>query len=86
MTDLKTISKAFVVLAVSTTLYGCALGSDIKNSWIGNNWRDYQRAVDARGLRSECYPTEPGVISCYQQDWFVDQNGIITGWRNNSRY
>ena len=85
MTLLTTITKAIVVLTISAILYGCALGSDIKDSWIGHNWKDYQAAVDARGLRSECYPAGPGVVSCWQQDWLVDSDGIIIGWRNNSR-
>lgn len=71
-----------VTLTLLIGLSGCAaMIAEKNNSWIGHHWQEYNRA----SVRGECYPAGDGIVSCYLQDWTVDKNGIITGWRGNSR-
>lgn len=71
----------FLVLGLLVSLGGCASIASKNDSWIGHHWREYNE----RSVRGECYPAGNGIVSCYLQDWTVDSNGIITGWRSNSR-
>jgi hypothetical protein len=75
-------AKHLVALSLLLCLGACAARTAAKNdSWIGHHWKEYNQA----SARGECYPAGQGVVSCYLQDWTVDANGIITGWRSNSR-
>lgn len=77
--------KTVFLLCLLAVLGGCAAYAqkiaEKNNSWIGSHWKEYNQ----RSSRGECYPAGDGVVSCYLQDWTVDANGIITGWRPNSR-
>ncbi len=73
--------KLGVLLSSAVALSGCGMTAAKNDSWIGHHWTEYNQA----SVRGECYPTTPGVVSCYLQDWTVDGSGIITGWRGNSR-
>lgn len=79
------IRGLFLLFGLLISLGGCAsmaASTASKNdSWIGHHWQEY----NARSVRGECYPAGQGIVSCYLQDWTVDSNGIITGWRRNSR-
>jgi len=73
--------SVLLVLGLFISLGGCASTSSKNDSWIGHHWQEYNK----RSIRGECYPAGNGIVSCYLQDWTVDNNGIITGWRSNSR-
>ena len=72
---------AICALGSLAFLMGCASIAAKRDSWIGHHWTEYDR----KSSRGECYPVGEGVVSCYLQDWTVDRDGIITGWRSNSR-
>jgi hypothetical protein len=76
----KTVNS-IILLSLLVLLGGCASTASKNDSWIGRHWSEYNQA----SIRGECYPAGAGVVSCYLQDWTVDTNGIITGWRSNSR-
>jgi hypothetical protein len=74
-------SRFVLVFVLFMTLVGCGAIANKNDSWIGHSWKEYNE----RSVRGECYPAGQGIVSCYLQDWTVDSNGIITGWRSNSR-
>jgi len=73
--------RLLIALGLLIALAGCESPTAKKNSWIGHHWKEYNE----RSVRGECYPAGSGIVSCYLQDWTVDSNGYITGWRSNSR-